>query len=79
MRFAGDGSALFCARVGMNVADILRLDLSNHERSVWKTIRPRDPTGIFALFPSDVTPDGRRYFYTYGRLLSDLYLVEGLQ
>jgi len=79
MRFSVDGSALFCARVGMDSADFVRLDLGTRKRSVWKSLRPREPTGIFTLAPSDVTPDGRHYIYIYGRLLSDLFLVEGLR
>jgi hypothetical protein len=35
--------------------------------------------GILTVLPTDATPDGRHYIYTYGRDLSELVLVEGLK
>jgi hypothetical protein len=35
--------------------------------------------GIVTLWPTDVTPDGRHYLYNYTRILSDLFLAEGLK
>ncbi len=78
MRFSADGRALFCARAGMASAEIVRIDLDSRKRSVWKELRPADPAGVVTVAPTDVTPDGRRYLYTFVREISDLFLVEGL-
>jgi hypothetical protein len=79
MKFSSDGGALFCARMGMDEATIVRLDLETRQRTIWRRLRPHDPAGMTTLSPSDVTPDGRHYIYIYMRLLSDLFLVEGLR
>lgn len=35
--------------------------------------------GITDMGPILITPDGKSYVYEYGRTLSDLYLVDGIQ
>ena len=44
-----------------------------------KEVTPVDPAGIF--WPNSIlmTPDGKGYAYSVTRVLSDLYLVEGLK
>jgi hypothetical protein len=40
---------------------------------------PADAAGIEGLGPSAVSPDGRTVIFQYTRLLSELYLAEGLK
>ena len=40
-------------------------------------ISPADLAGVFSFYPL-LASDGKSYTYTYNRLLSNLYLVEGL-
>ncbi len=40
---------------------------------------PSDPAGVGLINPAFVTPDGRHYVYSFRRVLSDLYLAEGLR
>jgi len=40
---------------------------------------PPDPTGISDIGRVVMTPDGDAYAYAYSRVLSNLYLVEGLK
>jgi len=42
-------------------------------------IAPADPTGIVALFGLRIARDGRSFAHSYGRVLSDLFVVEGLK
>jgi hypothetical protein len=79
IRFSAEGDAIFCARSGSDVAEIVRLELATGARSVVKAVRPKDAAGILTLYPTDVSPDGKHYIYTYLRSLSDLFLVEGLR
>lgn len=79
IRFSSDGCVLFCARSGMDQGAILALDLVTRKLTVTDGLRPGDPAGILTVWPGDVTPDGRHYIYTYARILSDLFLVEGLK
>ena len=39
---------------------------------------PSDPAGVETIRPILITPDGKTCIFGYHRMLSDLYLVEGL-
>ena len=58
-------------------ARIVRLDLASGREEPFREFTPADPTGIVDLIGFRVTRDGRHYAYSYARVLSDLYLVEG--
>jgi len=55
-----------------------RLDLPTGRRSPGLEIRPADRAGL-RLRVVAVSADGRHYVHSYSRLLSDLFLVEGLR
>jgi Tol biopolymer transport system component/predicted Ser/Thr protein kinase len=55
------------------------LDVRTGEKELWKTLIPGDASGVQGISPVITTPDRRTYVYTYTRVLSDLYLVEGLK
>jgi hypothetical protein len=40
---------------------------------------PPDPAGVTGLIRIRITPGGTYYAYSFRRLLSDLYLAEGLK
>jgi len=48
-------------------------------REVWKTITAPDPAGITGVAPAIVVMDGKSYAYGVTRILSSLYLVDGLK
>jgi Tol biopolymer transport system component len=56
-----------------------RLDPLTGRRELWKEIVPADPTGIVRISSVLVSPDGSFYGYAYSRVLSNLFLVEGLK
>jgi Tol biopolymer transport system component len=56
-----------------------RLDPLTGRRESWKEIVPADPTGIVRISSILVSPDGSFYVYAYSRVLSNLFLVEGLK
>jgi dipeptidyl aminopeptidase/acylaminoacyl peptidase len=57
---------------------VSRVELATGRREPWKTITPQDPAGIYNA-DLMLTPDGKSYAYNAKRMLSDLYLVEGLK
>jgi len=59
-------------------AVIERLDLDTGRHQPWKTIKPSDLAGAMAP-RMRIAPKGDVYTYSFERLLSDLYLVEGLR
>jgi hypothetical protein len=75
---AKDGTA-YVRRGGDLPARIVRLDLASGREEPYRDLVPADATGIVDLIGIRVTRDGRYWGYSYGRLLSDLYLVEGLK
>jgi hypothetical protein len=78
LRWSDDGS-VFVAAQGKLPRDIFRVDVATGRRSLWKKLSPPDPAGVQALFPIVLTPDGNSYAYGCFRVLSDLYLVDGLK
>jgi Tol biopolymer transport system component len=78
-RWSADGRSLFVSEAGDgHMIRVFRRDLATGRREPWKEIVPADPAGVFRL-DATVTPDGRSYVYTYYRILSNLYLVEGIR
>jgi DNA-binding winged helix-turn-helix (wHTH) protein/Tol biopolymer transport system component len=57
---------------------IYRLNIQNGQRQLFKEINPLDETGLCDMTEILFSPNGRSYVYGYTRLLSELYLVNGL-
>jgi eukaryotic-like serine/threonine-protein kinase len=58
---------------------IYRLNIVSGQRQLFKEVSPLDEAGLCDLDNILMSADGRSYVYGYTRLLSDLYLVKGLQ
>ena len=58
---------------------IYRFNLQTHRKEPWKTIAPADLAGASGYPNIRITPDGKAYAYTFGRVLDDLYLATGLK
>ena len=80
--FAGwsaDGRSIFVnADLGVP-QNVYSVNLVTGERSLWKTLAPADTVGVFEIWSVQISADEQSYCYTYGRNISDLYLVEGLR
>ena len=74
-----DGRSLYVYKGGELPAKVYRLEVASGNRTLWRQLMPPDPAGVEFVGPVLPTPDGKSYVYGYRRLLSDLYLVEGLQ
>jgi len=79
IRWSTDGRSLYAYRRGDLPARIYRVELASGRRTLWKEVMPADPAGIYDIDPVLVSPDGAAYAYTYARVLSELYLVDGLR
>ena len=79
LRYTADGRSIYVWKRGDLPARISRLDLESGRREVWKDLLPADPAGVERISNVLVTPDGKGYAYCYARLLSDLFVVEGLR
>ena len=79
LRFSPDGRSIYVWKRGDVPARIMRVDLESGRRELWKDLLPADPAGVERISNVLVTPDGKGYAYCYARLLSDLFVVEGLR
>jgi Tol biopolymer transport system component len=77
--FSDDGRSLWIFRRGEVPAQVVKLDTASGERQIWKTLVPVDVAGVYSITELSITPDGRAYFYSYRRLLSQLYVVRGIE
>ena len=75
----GDARSLFVFDRGKLPGRVYRLDVATGKREFWKELVPLDPAGIALLSAPALTPDGKTYVYSYNRILSDLFLAEGLK
>ena len=79
VRWSADGRMLFVYRRGELPAHVDELDVASGRREPWKELMPADPAGIIDIIAIRPTPDGRSYAYSYARVLSNLFLVDGLR
>jgi eukaryotic-like serine/threonine-protein kinase len=79
IRWSAGGKSLYVRGPEPWPAKVYRLDLSTGHRSLWKELTPHDSAGLMAVTSIRLTPNGNSYAYAYVRLLSDLYLVDGLR
>ena len=79
LRFSDDGRSLYVWKRGDVPARISLIEIDTGKREVWKDLLPVDPAGVERISNVLVTADGKGYAYCYARLLSDLFIVEGLK
>ncbi len=79
LRFSPDGRHLYVWKRGDVPARVTRVDVETGGREAWKELLPADPSGVERISNVLVTPDGKGYAYCFTRLLSDLFVVEGLK
>jgi Tol biopolymer transport system component len=77
--WSGNGRSLYVANVNEMPIRVYRFDPANGHKELLKEIMPADPAGIFGYHYVFLTPDGKGYAYSVSRMLSDLYVVEGLK
>jgi Tol biopolymer transport system component len=74
-----DDASLFVVEREKLPAPVFRIDLRSGQRQLWKELIPSDPAGVNVLLTARITPDGKSYAYSYGQVLSELNLVDGLK
>ncbi len=77
--WTSDGHSLYLAQTQEMPIRVYRFDPAKGRRELLKEVLPADPAGIFAPNNIFMTPDGKGYVYSVRRMLSDLYVVEGLK
>ena len=76
--FAADGKSIR-VRTATIPVEIFNVDLATGHRELWKEITPADPAGAQMVFGLTFSADSKSYAYSVSRVLSDLYVVDGLK
>ena len=76
--WTADGRLIVWSR-GHLPLKVFFLDTRTGNRELWRTLMPGDSAGVADVGPVYTTSDRKTYVYSYSRILSDLYLVEGLK
>jgi Tol biopolymer transport system component len=79
IQWTPDGKFLYVFRFGELPARVSRLDPFTGRKELWKEFAPSDPAGAVEVRSIAMTPDARSYAYTYVRILSTLFVAEGLR
>jgi hypothetical protein len=74
-----DSRSVFLEQRFVSPLTVNRLDLATRRKIPWKEFAPADPAGFLGAGAAQISPGGKAYAYTYWRMLSDLYLAEGLK
>lgn len=77
--WTADGHSIFAYHLGEVPTEVFKVDLAAGHRQPWKKLVPPDVSGVTDISAILMTPDGNNYVYEYGRILSDLYLVNDLK
>ena len=72
------GNHVYVYQPGDLPSRIFKLDLTTGTRELWKALAPADSAGVFTVDIIFMTRDGEAHAYSYRRVLSDLYLAQGL-
>ena len=78
IQWSADAASLFVYRPTALPAQVFRVNLATGARELWKEFTPIDPSGVYKISPICITPDGGAYAYGALRMLSDLYVADGL-
>jgi dipeptidyl aminopeptidase/acylaminoacyl peptidase/predicted Ser/Thr protein kinase len=77
--WSADERAIFVYATTEMPARVFKLDITTGQHTAWTQLRPADPAGVEFIGPILMTPDAKAYVYGYRRLLTDLYIVQGLK
>lgn len=75
----GDGRSLLVRNPSEVPNRVFLIDLGTGKRTFWKELMPPDPAGVLGIPGVVATPDHEHYAYTYIRMLTELYVVDGLE
>ena len=79
LQWSPDAGYLYVRRRDSWPPAVDRIDMSTGRRAAWRTVFPADPVGIDNVLRILITPDGTSYCHDYARLLTNLFVVDGVR
>lgn len=73
-----DGKGLLVGNTDIP-SNVFVIDVGTGQRRLFRSFTLADPTGLFNLAPPSFSRDLKSYVYSYERITSDLYIVDGLK
>jgi Tol biopolymer transport system component/predicted Ser/Thr protein kinase len=77
--WTADGASIFVYRPSAPPLRVEKVDVKTGRRTLWKELRPSDPSGVEQVGPIQIAPNEASYVYSYRRALDELYLATGLR
>jgi len=77
IRWSADGQSVYVYRPANVPFRLEQLDLASGRRVVVREVAPVDRTGVLWIVGAAVAADARSYAYSYRRMTSQLFVVEG--
>ncbi|OGD21658.1 MAG: hypothetical protein A2W03_17125 [Candidatus Aminicenantes bacterium RBG_16_63_16] len=77
IRWSADGRSLYFFRPSNVPFRLERLDLASGRRDLIREVAPADRTGVFQITGAALTDDTKSYAYSYDRMRSQLFVVDG--
>ena len=79
MRWTPDGGSVYVSRAEGQKTVLSKVELATGRRTTVREVSASDPAGVQGILRVYPTPDARGYAYSYVRVLSTLFEVEGVQ
>jgi len=79
MRWTPDGSAVYVSRAEGQRTVLSKVELATGRRTTIREVSASDPAGVQGILRVYPTPDARGFAYSYVRVLSTLFEVEGVR
>jgi eukaryotic-like serine/threonine-protein kinase len=77
IRWSADGQSVYVYRPANVPFRLERLDLASGRRILIREVAPADRTGVIRALGAALTDDTKSYAYSYERMTSQLFVVEG--
>jgi Tol biopolymer transport system component len=77
-QFDPDGKSVIVGQRGVPLK-LFRVYLDTNRRELLRELAPADPGGVQTILGARLSADGKSYAYTYYRVLSDLWVIDGLK
>jgi WD40 repeat protein len=77
--WASDGDAVYASIGATGSQDVYRVSVKTGARSLVRRLELADPAGLVLLSPPSLSADGKAYAYTVTRIMSQLFVISGLQ
>jgi Tol biopolymer transport system component len=79
LRWTPDGCCVYVRGTPILPVSVRKIDVSSRSDTVWRRLDTIDPVGLGSVYSIQIADDGRAYYYTFQRSLSDLFLVDGVK